>query len=304
MNDTLHLKVGQSILIAHPEHNGMREATLYPALPNMDQPSLPAAPPDVLASIPHLRIDTVNGCNLSCVFCHSNFSAKARHMEQQEFADALLGNRFANLKLITLGCAYEPLMGKNFETFPNAIAELRGSLNVNIVTNGLLFNKKDIAPWVEFGLKKIYVSVYSHLDDVYERTARNGGKFKQIEQNLLDIRRRFPELEINIVTPLCKANDVDVPDFCDWVFERIGANSLDLRRAFFIDKPSPGYPAYTYMETATSAMGRSPMLTDQEWMGILESCSKYMSDVNKRTISLGEAINYDSIVLYSTTTPS
>ena len=70
-----------------------------------------------------------------------------------------------------------------------------------------------------------------------------------------------------------------------------------MRRAFFIDKPSPGYPAYTYTEAATAAMGRSPHLTDKEWSDILASCSKYMSEATRRVISLGRAINYDSVIL-------
>lgn len=220
MSNDLHYGIGKAILIAHPENNGIREATLYPSLPYIDQLLLPCPSPEICLAVRHLRIDTVNSCNLSCVFCHSNFSAKVKHLDVEDFAEALLDKKFSNLKLITLGCAYEPLMGKNFEKFADSIQSLRNVIKANIVTNGLLFHKKDIAPWVEFGLQKIYVSVYSHIAEIYSRTARNGGKFEQIEMNLLDIRKNYPSLDIHIVTPICKTNDTNVTEFCDWVFEK------------------------------------------------------------------------------------
>ncbi len=293
----LFLSVGKSILIANPPRQGIREATLYPALPNLDAKTLAAAPGDVLGAIQHLRIDTVNGCNLSCVFCHSDFSAKMKHLEPEDFSDALLGGRFPTLKTITMGCAYEPLMGKHFEAYPKAVPSLKGVLEPHIVTNGLLLHKKDLGPWVEFGLRRIYISVYSHIEEIYERTARNGGRFRQIEKNLLELKARFPSLAVDIITPLCKANDVDVPAFCRWAFDHVGASTIDLRRAFFTDAPAEGYPAYTYTAPTSAALGRSPRLTDREWSDILQSCSSYLSDATRRVISLGGAIDYPSVIL-------
>lgn len=292
-NIDLYFGFGKAILIARPETNGLREGTLYPNLAFVNRNSLLNAPIDVLQQIHHLRIDTINACNLSCVFCHSDFSGKVEHLQLEDFSLS----KFPNLKMITLGCAYEPLMGKNFELFPKSISEIKGMIDVNIVTNGLLLHKKDISPWVQFGLKSLYVSVYSHIIDVYERIARKEAKFKQIEMNLLDIRQRYPSLEVNIVTPVCKSNNVEIAAFCDWVFEKIGAKSLDIRRAFFVSNPKASYPAYSYWQSVILETGSSPQLTEYEWADVLQNCKKYMSESNKRTISLGEAIKYDSIVL-------
>ena len=217
--------------------------------------------------------------------------------EVEDFAEALLNDRFPHLQLITLGCAYEPLMGKDFERYPGAIQELHEKLKVRIVTNGALLHRKDIAPWVDFGLEKLYVSVYSHIPELYEGTARGAGDFKQIEKNLLETRRRFPTLEITLTNPISKANDVDIVGFCRWAFDYVGASSVDLRRAFFVEKPAAGYPAFTYTEAATAELGRSPAIYDEEWSAILHSCTGYMTNSQKRTIKQTTEIRYDSIVL-------
>lgn len=79
--------------------------------------------------------------------------------------------------------------------------------------------------------------------------------------------------------------------------KKIGAKSLDIRRAFFVENPSAGYPAYTYTKAFTADMGRSPGLTDEEWVNVLQKCFKYFSKSSKRIISLGEVIKYDSFIL-------
>lgn len=292
-----NLRVGRSVLMADMRAETRYHAFLYPVLPNVDWASLPEAPLDVLGAISDLKVDTVNACNYDCVFCHSDFSAKTKQLEVEDFADALGNGRFPLLQCITLGCAYEPLMGKYFEDYPDAIPDLKGRLKVRIVTNGALLHRKDLGPWAEFGLEKLFVSVYSHIPEVYDRTARGAGDFRQLERNLLDTRRRFPALEINLTNPLTKSNDVDVGDFCRWAFEYIGVNSVDLRRAFFDEKPAPVYPAYTYKEAATALLGRSPAINDEEWIAILNSCADFMDGAQKRTIVQGAALAYDSIVL-------
>jgi hypothetical protein len=297
MTAPIYSRIGNLILIAVSNDNGTYSGTIYPALPNIEIESLPSGTASIISAISDLRIDTVNGCNLDCVFCHSDFSGKTRHLGSDDFAEAMsIIDSFASLSLITLGCAYEPLLGKHFEELPNQIRHLRSRVMAEIVTNGLLLHKKDITSWVEFGLRRIHVSVFSHIDTVYERTGRGGGKFLQLEKNLLELRNRFPRLEISLTNPVYKENDIDLAGFCRWAFDYIGVASIDLRRAFFVEKPSTGYPAFTYTTDATSRLGRSPALTDDEWRRTLESCSDYMSHAHQRVISQGE-IDYDSIVL-------
>jgi len=293
------LRFGRSILIAQIEGDGPHDATLYPALANIDSSSLPDAPAPILGAIPHLRIDAVNACNFDCIFCHSDFNGRARQLGIDDFAEVVFSGGFADLQQITMGCAYEPLMGKHIERYPGVMKDLRGKLVSNIVTNGALLHKRDISPWVEFGLQTLYVSVYSHIAPLYERTGRATANFSQIEENLLATRRRFPELRIVVVNPISKSNDVDIPGFCRWAFDYIGASAIDLRRAFFVENPSSGYPAYSYTVAATAEMGRSPALNDEEWHAILDSCSPYMTDAWKQVIRLGDAIKYDSVVLSS-----
>ncbi|NWF56268.1 MAG: radical SAM protein [Syntrophaceae bacterium] len=284
-------------MIAEEQPGDIYTATIYPALPGIDVHSLHEAESSVLHAIPHLRIDTVNACNLNCVFCHTDFSAGIKHMETDDFAFVMSPATLPCLKMITLGCAFEPLLGKHFDEFPSIIQRQRGKITVEIVTNGTLLHKKDLVPWVELGLTKLYVSVFSHIDFVYERTGRGGARLQQIETNLLNVRKRFPNIEIVLVNPVCKANDVDLPGFCRWAFEHIGASSVDIRRAFFVDNPSPGHPAFTYKTAATEELGRSPVLTDVEWKMILQSCSKYISGPPTCLNVPTSEINFDSVRL-------
>lgn len=115
------LRVGRCVLMVYVRGEKPYEAFLHPILPDVDWASLPDATLDILSAIPDLKIDTVNACNYDCVFCHSDFSARTKHLEVDDLATALSNDRFPNLQLITVGCAYEPLMGKDFERYPGAI---------------------------------------------------------------------------------------------------------------------------------------------------------------------------------------
>lgn len=276
---------GKSIIIpGKNQESGL--ASLYPMLANVNKESLPSIDRDILNSISHLRIDPVNACNARCIFCHSDFSSQARQLEIEEFAE-LMENDFPNLTTLSIGCAFEPLMGKYFSEYVNYIENRRGKSKARIITNGLLLNKKDIGPWVEFGLEYIHISAHSHIPDVYEDTMRGGSKFSVLEANLKETRSRFPNIEMHIINVVSKANDVDISGFCKWAFDEVGVDKAIIYRSQFIDNPSSGMPASAYVPAYISEQKRGPRLTDEEWGNLLSNCSQYMDQATKGSLSFG-----------------
>lgn len=276
------LKVSGAILINDLVSGTDVVATLYPALPRVDVDSLPGATAEHFAPLTHLRFDTVNACNLSCVFCHSDFSATAKQLPLNDLRTAI-SYPMPKLVTISVGCAYEPLMGRYFEQYPTVLHDLRGRAHARIITNGLLLHRKDIGSWADFGLDYIHASVHSHIPDVYERTVRNAGDLRQVTRNLKDVKQKH-HAKIRIVNVISKINNVDVPGFCRWAFDELGVDMVDLYRAVFSDDPLPGYPAASYLPAAISELKRSPVLTDDEWLALLESCSAFLDDGPDRVV--------------------
>jgi len=285
------LRIGETILIPEATPDGIVLASIYPSLPGVDHSTLRDAVFQDFEHIQHLRFDPVSACNVRCVFCHSDFSGAVRQLAPEAFRAAM---RFSMPKLqnISVGCAYEPLMGKFFESYPSMMPRKHpAGVRARIITNGLLLHKKDISPWVEFGLEYIHVSVHSHLADVYERTMV-GASMRQLCDNLRAVRLKFPDLRINMINVVCKENQVHIGDYCRWAFDEIGADRVDIYRAAFAGNRQAGYPATSYVERFSNEMSRSPALTDEEWATTVDEVSKFMGGPLRGNIhALGAAIS-------------
>jgi wyosine [tRNA(Phe)-imidazoG37] synthetase (radical SAM superfamily) len=244
------LALGKSIVIRQ-EADGASLASLYPSLPDVDQSRLPVAGSEDMAPVTHLRFDPVVACNVRCVFCHSDFSGKANQLEPDELTNVFAFGMPA-LRSVAAGCAYEPTMSKHFEKYPEVLSDLRGTVRARVITNGLLLHRKDMSPWVSFGLEFLHVSVHSHKADIYADTMGNGARFEQVDANLKQFRRDFPEVPLHLINVVCRTNAIDVHGYRRWAFDEIGANEVMLARAFFSDRQSPGYPSASYVEKSVA----------------------------------------------------
>jgi len=121
-----------------------RYVSLYPIHPfGAAQGDLPKARPEDLAETAHLRFDPISACNARCVFCHSDFSHAVKHLTLDDLG-AVAAVPMPKLHTISVGCAYEPLMGKFFEAYPSVLPSFRGQARARIITNGALLHRRDI----------------------------------------------------------------------------------------------------------------------------------------------------------------
>jgi hypothetical protein len=225
------LRIGNAIAIPEETPNGFALTLIYPSLPRIDHSSLRDATLDDFERVRHLRFDPVSACNRRCAFCHSDFSGRVTQLIPQLFSEGISFpmSRFENL---AVGCAYEPPMGKFFQQYPSLMAHLRDqSIRARIITNGLVLHKKDISPWVEFGLEYIHVSAHSHIPDVYEPAIHRRTSLKQLTENLRNARLGHPSLRTQMVNVICKENYGNLGDCCRWAFDEVGATGPPSRTA-------------------------------------------------------------------------
>src|SRR5262245_61158110 len=116
------------------------------------------APPNMLpyeeldlSGVSRIRIDPVSACNARCVFCDADFPNIPVRDLPVEDVKLCLSARNMRTKFVSVGCSYEPLMGKYFEEYPKFFKYLHQDWKVLIATNGILLDQKDITPWVEVG---------------------------------------------------------------------------------------------------------------------------------------------------------
>lgn len=242
-----------------------RFASLYPSLNNVDGSKLARATAADLAEVVHLRFDAVSACNARCVFCHSDFSGPVRQLALDDLR-AVLDHPMPALHTVAIGCAFEPLIGKLFERYPEVLAPYRGQAQTRIITNGFLLDKRDIGPWVDFGLEYLHVSLHSHIPEVYEQTMQGSVRLDRVARNLTYVRTRFPGIRVVLINVISRANNKDVPGYCRWAFDEVGADQIVLYRAEISSAPAPGSPAFHSPDAA---------LTDAEWTQVVRSCAGF-----------------------------
>jgi molybdenum cofactor biosynthesis enzyme MoaA len=226
--------------------------------------------------VERLRIDPVSACNARCVFCFADFdNIPVRQLPMEDVALLLAEPTFKTTK-VSVGCAYEPLMGKYFEKYADLFSNYHRNWECIIVTNGIMLDKKDITPWVKIGLDHLHVSVHSHLPDVYDRTLGTRGMFKRVERNLKMVRARFPDISIRLTNVVSMENAVDLGGFFRWGFEEIGVDKIEIYRAVFQELRHSAQ----YLQTWRAEHQRSPRLTDEEWAAVTAECSKAAADTS------------------------
>ena len=274
--------INQAIIQFEEMPGAGRFASLYPSLNNVDAAALAPATAADLAEVVHLRFDAVSACNARCVFCHSDFDAPVRQLALEQLS-AVLDHPMPKLNTLAIGCAFEPLIGKLFERYPEVMARYRGQAQARIVTNAYLLDKRDIGPWVDFGLEYLHVSLHSHIPEVYERTMQGAVRLPRVVSNLAEARRRFPGLRLLLINVVTKANNRDLAGYCRWGFEELGADQIVLWRAEIATQPLPGSPAFHSPEIA---------LSDDEWAEVLRACAPFSDDpAYTRLPALGKTIS-------------
>jgi MoaA/NifB/PqqE/SkfB family radical SAM enzyme len=191
-------------------------------------------------TIDTFMFDLTNSCNLRCPFCYS--SPQSKSVQLTDFDHQLISRIIGNLKkkgklrYIQVGCDFEPLLSDKFESYAEAFEVLfkghRYAPLLGIITNGILLDPEKLGYYIKAVGKNLYVriSFHSHKKEVF-RSCVKGLDFDGLVNNIIDVRKSYPDVRIELCNVLTKLNFADIPYYLDYVFNSLKANIVHLRRA-------------------------------------------------------------------------
>tara|TARA_B100000686_G_scaffold251073_1_gene261398 strand:+ start:84 stop:1013 length:930 start_codon:yes stop_codon:yes gene_type:complete len=222
-----------------------------------------------LSNVKKIRIDPVNTCNVACVFCTSDLTAKHAQISLDTI-EAILRRTSQTCVRISVGCIYEPLMAKNIEKYIQIIQkvvsdEFPKKPKLNMVSNGLLLDKRklDFLNYLDW----LHISVHSHKKENFEKIMRKAN-FDTLVSNVKNIRKKYINLNIHLEFVVNQKNKNDIEGFIHWAFNEMNADSINLKRVSTDSFDDKSYLADSI--NAKDVLG----LSDEEWNSVSKKISK------------------------------
>ena len=182
--------------------------------------------------------DLTNSCNVRCPFCYSSPQSKSVKLTDfdYEVISSILHNLKEKTKLqyILVGCDFEPLLSDRFESYGEAFKEVfkrRHAPLLGVITNGSLLDPNKLKYYSDAVGKNLFVriSFHSHREEVFESYIK-GLNFDTLVNNIIDVRKSYPDLRIELCNVLAKLNFADIPEYLDYVFNSLKVNIVRFRR--------------------------------------------------------------------------
>jgi cyclic pyranopterin phosphate synthase len=171
--------------------------------------------------IEYLRLSVTDRCNLRCLYCMPDEGVESvghdrilsyEEMERIAAAAVRLGIR----KIRVTGG--EPLIRRGLVDFIRSLAQLPGSPEITLTTNGLLLGEY-AGQLKEAGLARVNVSLDTLRPERFEQLTRRGG-LQQVLDGLEAAREvGLAPIKVNMV-PLKGFNDDEIVDFARLSLER------------------------------------------------------------------------------------
>lgn len=160
---------------------------------------------EILKNPPQIDIELNAGCNMSCPFCwHGYNKIKNKTMPVSTYKKIIDEAVRFGLKSLKLTYINEPLLRHDLEDCIK-YAKKSGILNVYMVTNGVLLNKKRYDRLIDSGITKVFCSIDAVTEETYNKQ-RLSGKFEQVVNNIkgfIDRRNerglKFPLVRVSFV---------------------------------------------------------------------------------------------------------
>jgi hypothetical protein len=183
------------------------------------------------ASVPprfpaHVQIQTIAGCNASCVMCAMSVPS-IRRMQRGAMSTELFGHiveecaASPECEEIALYLQNEPLLDRGLASRITTIKEAsKGRLRVRIVTNGSLLSTPVIDDLIAAGLDSIAISLNAHRPETYRRTM-GGLDYAETVRNIeLLIDKAPPSLFVSLTFIVISGNEDEIKEAISYWSER------------------------------------------------------------------------------------
>lgn len=178
-----------------------------------------------------IRLDSINNCNVKCVYCHNY-----RSSEQMDVDDlkSFLEHNVLSTNNFQLGCNMEPTMDRRMTDFLLLIANSGAKPKHAFIlqTNGILLHMHDAEKIRDAGVTHLSVSVDSVVPEINE-ALRGGANLDSIRRNLVDIKKVCPSLEITLISTITRLNVETMASLVQWGLA-LGVTQFIMREVFFV----------------------------------------------------------------------
>lgn len=176
-----------------------------------------------------VAIEPTNYCNLKCTTCiNKNFVSNRRDMSLDEFKEII--KKIPYLKEISLAGVGEPLMNKDlFEMIRYAKEK---NIEIRLITNATLLDKKKAVGIIESGVDRLGFSVDSPVKETYEKI-RIGANFEKLKENIKQfVSIAKGQINSDILVVVTKENFNELNLFIP-LLKEIGINRLNFQSMQF-----------------------------------------------------------------------
>lgn len=183
----------------------------------------------------NLLLDIVNGCNVRCPFCVTDWTAvsKTVFMDDDIFSTVLELLEISN-GYFFFSCLYEPTVHPKMNSYLKQIPiqyQLKTFFTTNLTKP---MSDQTFQEWADLKLNHVAISLDSFDPDLFE-DCRRGARYTNFESNLDRLssifqRQRSPD--IRFITIVTKRNINQVPEMIKIGREKYGAKSHQLRHYF------------------------------------------------------------------------
>lgn len=176
-----------------------------------------------------ILFDSIYTCNLHCLYCHNMRTTKK--VSQEELLQFI--NKYVEkVENFQIGCAMEPTMDKNMGKIAIAISKsvAAPSKMFRIQTNGTLLHKHDLNELKQAGINEISIS-FDTTDDQVHRELRGGSDLNTIKENIINLRKNWPEVDMQIMTTVNRLNLKKLGDVVKFA-EKCKLNGINFRKMF------------------------------------------------------------------------
>ena len=165
----------------------------------------------------HIDVEINSNCNYRCIFCPHGTGEMRNDMSMmseqtaKRILDELADNKVYSIKLNWRG---EPALHPKLAEI-TAYAKKKGIKEVQINTNGFLFDEKKIRDLILAGIDRVIFSLDATTPEVYSKI-RIGGDYNRVVENIKtfdrirkELKRKKPFLRVQMVRTQLNKHQVD-----------------------------------------------------------------------------------------------